>query len=56
MGMPWLQQKQYQCPTCGTRYLHDKAHYHAVFECPFRPAMKKRIVIPEKVYEPRAGR
>jgi hypothetical protein len=32
----WLQTKTYTCPACGARYLHDKAHHHAVFLCPAR--------------------
>jgi hypothetical protein len=33
---PWLQTKQYHCPACGERYLHDKAYHHALFRCPAR--------------------
>ncbi len=32
----WLQTKQYECPQCGARYLHDKAYRHSCFECPKR--------------------
>lgn len=32
----WRQTKQYQCPVCGTRYLHDKAYHHALFRCSAR--------------------
>jgi predicted RNA-binding Zn-ribbon protein involved in translation (DUF1610 family) len=53
----WLQTKRYQCPSCGAIYLHDRAHHHAVFECPNRPTMvTRRLVLVMKVYEPKAGR
>jgi transcription initiation factor IIE alpha subunit len=32
----WLQTKQYPCPACRERYLHDKAYHHALFLCPAR--------------------
>ena len=51
----WLQSKQYVCPKCLTRYLHDQAHHHACFECPMRPLTKRPVLI-EKVYRPEAGR
>lgn len=52
----WLQTKSYACRTCEARYLHDKAHHHAVFECPNRPMPKKRPVLPAKTYRPECGR
>lgn len=32
----WLQTKEYTCPDCGVKYLHDKAFWHAVYYCPKR--------------------
>lgn len=45
----WLQTKYYTCPACGTRYLHDTAYRHVLFECPQRPAPKNRIVTSDGV-------
>jgi hypothetical protein len=32
----WLQKKVYRCPACGAEYVHDKAYFHSLFECPKR--------------------
>ena len=56
MANQWLQTKQYVCPACRTTYLHDRAYRHHGFECPARPVTKKRMPVPEKVYEPKIGR
>jgi len=53
MANRWLQTKQYRCPRCGAIYLHDKAHPHAVFECPSRQPKTKRQVFIGKTYEPK---
>lgn len=53
----WFQSRLFRCPSCGAVYLHDKGHHHAVFECPLRPMMKRRMpVLAGKSYEPKAGR
>lgn len=50
---PWLQAKQYRCPKCHTIYLHDQAHAHASYECPFRPAARLKAWLEEgRRYEP----
>lgn len=38
----WLQTKQYTCPACGARYVHDRGYAHAGFECRFRLAPTNR--------------
>ncbi len=53
MGMPWLQTKQYTCPTCGGVYLHDLGHRHACYECPARPAaIREQLLALGKTYCP----
>ena len=32
----WLQRKLYRCPACGLTYVHDRAFYHASYDCPGR--------------------
>lgn len=32
----WMQRKLYECPACHAKYLHDRAHEHAVYLCPLR--------------------
>lgn len=32
----WLQRKLYECPNCGTEYLHDRGYQHTLFQCPQR--------------------
>jgi hypothetical protein len=39
----WLQTKQYTCPCCGARYVHDRAYQHGCFECPNRLAPKHTV-------------
>lgn len=36
MGMPWRQTRLYDCPSCGSVYLHDRAYAHSLFSCPSR--------------------
>lgn len=36
----WLQTRQFKCPRCEAKYVHDRAYLHDVFLCPNRNAAK----------------